>query len=757
MLAHVRLSLRLTSCETRIALRHRQVSIDRAKVLTIAQKYLVKGQMDKAIAEYEKLLKDDPKDVRTLLKIGDIHARKGDSKEACATYQAVATQYAEQGFFQKAVAVYKQILVLDPTQREILEKLGEMFKLLNLTSDAISIYEQIFAASSQSGDAQRALEVLREIAQLEPKNAAGWLRYAEALSEAKRTDEAVQMYETAAAQLKDEGRLEDFLKVAERIAFHRPGDPSLACEIAELYLDKGDTRSALVKLQSSFKENPTDVRTLELLARAFQQLGQNSKTVSVYKEIARIHEEAKRAKPQEQIPKKGLERRIGNSGVAGKLESLSRGISSRPPPPPIPQGVQPQSLIPGGPIAPQTGSNRYSPFPTVDPISVSAPSEIPSLPPVAPELPAAVLTSGRPAASSAPQRLPTEPGVRALAASSAARGAFASRVAPPQDVEEEDEVFFIDEADDRPSADLPSPTVEGDPSASVAAGSIPATGGAFAPKPELQPEAISDEAKTNETPNAAPGPEEEVTLHVSEVPRDVADVLEEAQFYFEQRLVTEAYGTLTDGLSRYPNQPALLRKLQEIEKEKAVRPSVQPEPAESPRPEPLPSASPPGSVQMQPGPTESRRPAEPTSSISTTEGHYERGIAYMEMDLHDNAIKEFTASLENRELECIAHTMIGLCYVAKGEAKEGLKHFNMGLAAQGRTDTEEIGLLYEIGNTYEILKMPREALGSFQNVAALDPDFRNVKQRIERLASPENVEDDLNDLDKLFDEIIIKE
>jgi tetratricopeptide (TPR) repeat protein len=708
--------------------------------------------MDKAIAEYEKLLKEDPKDVRTLLKIGDIHVRKGASKEACATYQAVATQYAEQGFFQKAVAVYKQILVLDPNQREILEKLGEMYKLLNLTSDAISTYEQIFAASTQSGNAQRALEVLKELAQLEPKNAAGWLRYAEALSEAKRTDEALRMYETAGALLKDEGRLEDFIKVAERIAFHRPGDPSLACEVAELYLDKGDTRSALVKLQSSFKENPTDVRTLELLARAFQQLGQNSKTVSVYKEIARIHEEAKRIKPQEQAARKGLERHTGDSGVAGKLESFSREKSSRPPPPPPPiaQSVRPQPQKTSEPVAAQSGANQYSSFPTVDPISVGSPSEIPSLPPAAAELPEAVLTSGRPVASSAPQRPSTEPAVRALATSSAARGAFfASRGAPLQEEhEEEEEVFFVEESDDQASADVPNQTIEHQANAHVAAASIPPTGS----------EEISDEAKTNLTLSAAPGPEEEVTLHVSEVPPEVADVLEEAQFYFEQRLVTEAYGTLTDGLSRYPDQPALLRKLREIEKEKAAQPSVQPGPAESRRPEPIPSASPPGAVSVQqPGPQGSRRPAGPTPGVSTTEGHYERGIAYMEMDLHDNAIKEFKASLENRELECMAHTMIGLCYVAKGEAKEGLKHFNLGLTAPGRTDTEEIGLLYEIGNTYEILKMPKEALGSFQNVAALDPEFRNVTQRIERLASPENGEDDLNDLDKLFDDIILKE
>ena len=61
------------------------MSIDRAKVLQNAQKHLAKGSLDKAIAEYNKLIKDQPKDARILLKVGDIYTRKGDTAEACST------------------------------------------------------------------------------------------------------------------------------------------------------------------------------------------------------------------------------------------------------------------------------------------------------------------------------------------------------------------------------------------------------------------------------------------------------------------------------------------------------------------------------------------------------------------------------------------------------------------------------------------------------------------------------------------------
>ena len=52
------------------------MAVNRTKVLEAAQKFLSKGQYDKAIAEYQKLVSEDPRDVRTLLKIGDLHTRR---------------------------------------------------------------------------------------------------------------------------------------------------------------------------------------------------------------------------------------------------------------------------------------------------------------------------------------------------------------------------------------------------------------------------------------------------------------------------------------------------------------------------------------------------------------------------------------------------------------------------------------------------------------------------------------------------------
>ena len=283
------------------------MAVDRTKILAAAQKHLSKGNYDRAIAEYQKLVKADPRDVRTLLKIGDLYTRKGAHREATSTYHKVAEHYAKQGFFLKAVAVYKQILKLQPGRNDVSLRLAEMYENLQLVSDALSTYEQAASAFAREGDIDRALETLGKMAALDPENIPVRIKYAEALSKAGRRDEAGDEFEAGAELLREQGRMDDYVKVAERLLYHRPADANLARTLAELYLQRNDAKRALAKLQLCFKQDPKNVDTLELLARAFHVLGQTPKTVSVYREMARIHQESGRPEERARILKKILE------------------------------------------------------------------------------------------------------------------------------------------------------------------------------------------------------------------------------------------------------------------------------------------------------------------------------------------------------------------------------------------------------------------------------------------------------------------
>ena len=300
-----------------------RVSLDRTKILEQAQKHHQKGAWDKAILEYQKLVKDDPQDVRTWLKIGDLYARKGSNKEAVDTYARVAETYAAQGFFLKAVAVYKQILKLDPQSIDTQVRLAGMYEHLALVSDALAMYEQVAAIYARAGQIERTLQTLGKMVELDPDNIPVRIKFAESLSKAGKTKEAADEFEAGAKLLREQGRIDDFIKVGERLLFHRADDVKLARDLAGLYLERGDAKRALGKLQGCFKADPKDVVTLELLGQAFLGLQQQQKTVSVFKEIARIHLDAGRREERLRMLRRIIELDPGDQEARQGLAAAS--------------------------------------------------------------------------------------------------------------------------------------------------------------------------------------------------------------------------------------------------------------------------------------------------------------------------------------------------------------------------------------------------------------------------------------------------
>src|SRR5436190_6336173 len=272
-----------------------------------ARKFVDKGQIDKAVKEYLRIVREDPKDVRVWLKIGDLYAKKGSKQEATETYLKVARFYQEQGFYLKAVAVYKQILKLDPRLVEVNLKLAELYRQLGLLSDAMQHFESVAAHFHREGKTKEALATVRQLVDLDPENIATRIKLAELYSKEQMTAEAVTEFQVACDQLRKQNRVDDFIKVAERLLWHKADNPSLNRELAILYLRRNDPRRALQKLQSCCKADPRYVETPALLAQAFQALDQKSKTVSVLKELARVFEENKTRDKAEEVHRKILQ------------------------------------------------------------------------------------------------------------------------------------------------------------------------------------------------------------------------------------------------------------------------------------------------------------------------------------------------------------------------------------------------------------------------------------------------------------------
>ncbi|MEZ4445653.1 MAG: tetratricopeptide repeat protein [Polyangiaceae bacterium] len=309
------------------------VADDRDKILQSAQKLVDKKKYDKAIGEYRKLIREDPGDVRTLLKIGDLHLKLDQHDQAIETYEQVGGYYYREGFSVKAIAVYKQIRGiikrhaphLEGRYGHIVPRLAEIYTQLGLVSDALAAYDEVATRLRQEGRERDALDIFKKVVDLDPQNPIAHLRVADSRARLGDIDQAVERFGEAAEIMVRLGRIDDALKVLERLLEYR-SDVRWARRAAQLYLERGgphDGMASLTKLQVAFKENPKDLDTLAMLAQAFDSINQPKKAVEVLKEAARVAKDAGNATAVDQLLTT-LMQRAPEDTLVGKLSQWRR-------------------------------------------------------------------------------------------------------------------------------------------------------------------------------------------------------------------------------------------------------------------------------------------------------------------------------------------------------------------------------------------------------------------------------------------------
>src|SRR5207253_1890719 len=75
---------------------------ERDEALKKAEKLLRQGKLDLAIAEYAKIVEDQPKDWNTRNALGDLYIRASQPDKACAQYMQIADHLMHEGFYPKA-------------------------------------------------------------------------------------------------------------------------------------------------------------------------------------------------------------------------------------------------------------------------------------------------------------------------------------------------------------------------------------------------------------------------------------------------------------------------------------------------------------------------------------------------------------------------------------------------------------------------------------------------------------------------------
>jgi len=122
------------------------------------------------------------------------------------------------------------------------------------------------------------------------------------------------------------------------------------------------------------------------------------------------------------------------------------------------------------------------------------------------------------------------------------------------------------------------------------------------------------------------------------------------------------------------------------------------------------------------------------------EMHFNLGIAYREMELIDDAIKEFETAFKSLNpsgsakemVQCCG--MLSTCFLEKGMPRSTVRWCQTGLQLPGISAHEAMALRYDMGTAYAQIGEPERALECFGAIFRTDPSYRDVAQRIDELS-----------------------
>jgi pilus assembly protein FimV len=294
------------------------MAYNKSKFVETAQKLLNQGKVAQAIAEYQQILKYEPRDQVTLMTVGELYIRQGETFQAIDYFERLAQLFVSDGFLTKAIAVYKRIAKLAPEEIRPLEKLADLYVQQGVMSEARPLFLQLAELHLKNNKQPEAVALLKKLLLAEPDNLRIQIRLADLYQAMGQPGEALETYISASQRALARGEQQECEKLADKAlqispknldaliikarAFTTAGKTTQAAEILERVpdLDKGgepaellmdlylknakwdEATSLALKIFSSDEKNFT---ATQKVTEALLESGQGERAMSVLSRI----------------------------------------------------------------------------------------------------------------------------------------------------------------------------------------------------------------------------------------------------------------------------------------------------------------------------------------------------------------------------------------------------------------------------------------------------------------------------------------
>lgn len=760
---------------------------DKAAIIKEAQKYLARGQIDKAIAEWEKLLKEFP-DGNTYNTIGDLYLKKGDKNSAIDSFHKSARFFRDEGFSLKALALYKKILNIDPSNAEAMNALGELSEEKGLVTDAIKYYLASADILSKKGKKDALLQTYDKILNLSPSNiplrnkvaelfikeglqieAAKEYLHIARLYDDKDDSENAKGYFTKAMGLQPNnkgallglssiyertGDLEQALEYTKKAIALSPDDVELSLKCAQLLIKLESFADALPYISKVIESEPSNITARKLLGEVYLKEGDKQKAWEEYSRV--IDEIVFEEKIDEAIDTLLMFRDIEPVETRKKLVSLYKQKGDS-------EAAFGELVFLGDAfILSENGMlkealNCYREALQMHPDDVELEGKVADL----------ERELGEEYVTAKPEKSVEESLAEAdiflrYGLYDEARTLLENlkmRERENIDVHAKLKSLYIDTGDKEQAVTECLILAE----LYDRAGDIEQREGVLKEAYEISPDDPRLLERTAMQPSAefiSPVSEEIAPgLNIEDYSEDMA----EAEFYLRQGLYEEAKAIYQKLLELFPDNEEIRQKLSSMEIE-AAAPEEEITAEEKPAEE---FEKPPEEAVERPSEEFGEKPAEEfvipdileaqevmepamesdmldifaefkkglekEVGAEDSETHYNLGIAYKEMGLIDDAIREFQISKNDPKRFTQSINMLGICYMAKGLFPLAIDSFKSALEKIETKDESYWGVKYDIAEAYERNEDRKEALDIYTEIYGWNSKFRNVAEKLNLL------------------------
>ena len=316
------------------------MSTKKDKQIEEAQKFIQRGQLDKAVKAYVQVLSLEPSAINLRQKLAELLVKAEQPDRARTEYEAVGKHYASSGFYLKAIAVYKQVQKLFPGDIATTLTLAGLNEKHGLVGNALAEYKLAYDYYERESNTVESLNILEKMQNIDPQNANIKFKLAEAYFHAGNKEGSYALFRQLALLLQARGESGPFADLNTRIQQLFPEKTEFVIEVLANQLEEGNVAKALSGLQALLRNNPKDKKVWELIILAYRRLELPQQLLGVYQHFMRYFPDEVSAKTgliachADQKDIKGalalldrFEQNVISSGASGELVAIYRSLA----------------------------------------------------------------------------------------------------------------------------------------------------------------------------------------------------------------------------------------------------------------------------------------------------------------------------------------------------------------------------------------------------------------------------------------------